>query len=347
VTIEVRSCAPDELRSLVSAVETAFGGELRDEALRDFETIVERDRLLCATDDEAVVGGAGAYSFRLTIPGGEIAAAGVSDVGVMPTHRRRGVLTSMMRRQLDDVRERGEAVAILWASEGSIYGRFGYGLASLGAAVEAQARSVTFRGPAEPVGRVRLIDEAEATTLLPPLYDALRSTLPGMISRTPAWWASEVIADQPYRRHGQGRKFVAVHEVEGKADGYAIYRISQDWQPAGANHTVGVREVIAADARTEIELWRYVFSIDLVGTVSARLLPADHPLLLAVTEPRRLQFRLSDGLWVRLVDVAAALGARRYRGSGSVVLEIDDAFCPWNSGRWRLAVTDGAGELQR
>jgi predicted acetyltransferase len=341
VPIEVRPYPPDaEYRPWAEGVGAAFLEDVTDADLPEWERLSERDRLLAAYDGDRVVGGAGAFSFRLTVPGGEIGAAGVTAVGVAPTHRRRGILREMMRRQLDDVRERGEPAAILWASEGSIYQRFGYGLASLTANIEIDRAKTAFRTPAEREGDIRLVDRKEATRLFPPVYDQLRREWPGFFNRTEPFWELEVLGDPERHRRGAGRKFYAVYEVKGRAEGYVMYR-SRDERNAGEHRSVlEVRELMAASNRATRDLWRFVFDIDLINTIRAERVQTDHPLLLTVAEPRRLGLTLGDALWLRLIDLPAAFAARTYREAGSVTFEVSDGFCPWNAGCWRLE-TDG------
>ena len=345
--LSVRPVDAGEVRHWRDAIETAFGEESRESELVAFMRIAELDRVLAVVDGETIVGGGATFSFRLTVPGGEVAAAGITAVGIMPTHRRQGGLRALMRRQIDDAHARGEPVAILWASEGSIYQRFGYGLSSLSALVEVARERTAYRVPAPPEGTIRMVAREEAERLFPPVYDRVRRERPGFYGRSREWWETEVFDDPEHRRGGAGRKYFSVHEVEGRAEGYAIHRLQQDWEMRGPRATLIVRELVAATPRATRELWRFLFDVDLVATIRAGLQPPDHPLLLLVAEPRRLGFTLSDGLWLRVVDVAAALGSRSYRGTGSVVFELTDEFCPWNAGVWRLSVADGKGSAER
>lgn len=343
--VEIRQST--DLRSFFVAVEKAFGDELREDRLPELERIIERDRLLAALEDETIVGGAAAFSFRLTVPGGEVDAAGVTAVGVLPTHRRRGILTQLMRRQLDDVRDRGEPVAILWATEGGIYQRFGYGLASLGARVEIERARTSFRRTDAPEGRVRLIEPDEAARSLPSLYDAVRLVTPGFNTRSREVWAIDLVGDPEGKRHGFGPKRFAILEVAGRPEGYAIYRMKMEWDWRGPRGELQVRELIATTPRALREMSQYLFSIDLVTTISAPFLHVDHPLLLLLAEPRRLNMTLYDALWLRIVDLPAALAARSYRGSGEFVVEAADAFMPANAGRWLVRVDAGRASVDR
>src|SRR5580765_8340699 len=164
------------------------------------------ERMNAAWSDGTVARGAGAFDFNLAVPGGDLRTAGVTVVGVLPTHRRRGVLRSLMRAQLDDAHERGEPLAALWASEESIYGRFGYGLASFCGEITLAHEHAAFALPFEPEGTVRLIESDEAQAAIPALFERIRPAWPGMFSRNGAWWENREFADPEERRDGAGPK---------------------------------------------------------------------------------------------------------------------------------------------
>jgi predicted acetyltransferase len=333
-------------RDFLDAAEIAFGARLNDDDLAAFEPLFEEDRALGAYDGERLVGTAGIISFCLTVPGAELPAAGVTAVGVHPTHRRRGILRQLMRRQLDDIHERGEALAVLWASEGQIYQRFGYGLATLNGSFELERERSGFRTPFAPAGTVRLLERDEAERLFPAVFDAQRPLRPGFWSRSPEMW-KEFFHDPERWRRGAGPAFLAAHETEGQADGYVRYRIKDEWDERGSRSTLIVTELIALSPSATRETWRYLFDIDLVARIKASNQPVDHPLLLMLSEPRRLGFTVSDAMWLRIVDVEAALRQRTYAEDGRLVIELRDEFCPWNAGRWALEVDDGGVEVRR
>ena len=345
--IDIRPLPVDyEFRRYVDVIASGFHEETNELDVADWERMSERDRILAAWDGDRIVGGAAAVSFRLTIPGAEVGAAGVTAVSVLPSHRRRGILRELMRRQLDDVRARGEPVAILWASEGGIYQRFGYGLASLGANIEVDRTRTAYRRPFQPEGQVRLVDQAEASRLFPPVYDQVRRERTGFYDLSPARFEIEVLADPERHRRGAGRKFYALYEADGRPEGYAIYRPKHDWDHRGPKSVLEVRDLMAATPRAARDLWRFVFDIDLMQTITAGRQPVDHPLLLLVQEPRRLGFTVGDALWLRIVDLAATLSARTYRGKDTITFEVTDEFCPWNAGSWRLEVGSGRGRVK-
>jgi predicted acetyltransferase len=343
--IDVRPFSGDP-NDFFLAGELAFSEQARDEDRANWATTFEADRAIAAYDGERIVGTAGILSFDLTIPGGVLPAAGVTIVGVHPTHRRQGILRRMMRHQLDAVHERGEPLAILWASEGNIYQRFGYGLGSLRMGINVDRERSAFRLPHVPAGTIRFVEIDEAKQLLPPVYESVRPQRSGFFTRSPAFWDAEFFADPEHWRRGASAAFHVVHEVAGGADGYARYRVREDWDNAGSKSAVVVVELVAANPAAHLDLWRFLLDIDLMARVEAWNLAVDDPVLLAAAEPRRLRADLGDALWTRIVDVAPALAGRRYDADGRVVLEIADEFCDWNDGVWELAVEDGIPIVQ-
>jgi predicted acetyltransferase len=338
MAFDVRPVADnDEYKEAFHAIGQYFGMQLTDEQVERFLKVLPLERMLAARENGRIVGGAGAFSFDLSIPGGSLATAGVSVVGVYPTHRRRGVLRAMMRAQLDDAHERGEPLAALWASEETIYGRFGYGLAAWVGQITLPREYAAFTRPFERAGELRLVEADEAFELFRPVWAAVRAERAGMYVRPDDWWRDRVFRDPEERREGAGPKRFIVHETNGRATAYAIYRHKPGFE---AGHSTGVTQVLEAMGATPEgtrEVWRYLLDIDWAATIEASLLPPDHPLFLLLATPRRAKFRMGDGLWVRLVDVGRALAARSYREGEPLVLQVQDAFCDWNEGRWKLA----------
>jgi predicted acetyltransferase len=341
----IRSAAPDEIRHFLSPMGPAFGEEYGDAEFEAERPILEPERIIAAFDGDEPVGCAGALSRRLTIPGGTVAPAAVTLVGVKPSHRRQGILRSLMLHQLADVVGRGEPVAILWASEGSIYQRFGYGPGTVQGRIEVERAHARLLRPVRRPGRIRLVEADEALRTFPAIHDAVEVATPGMIDRSPAWWKHLGLSDLPAWRDGAGPRALALHETDGVPDGYAMYRVKSDWEPRGARNRLIVGEVLSADPAVERALWAWLLDLDLVGTIQAGRQPLPHPLQLMVADPRRLGLLVGDGLWLRLVDVPAALAARSYAEAGSLVIELTDATLPDNAGRWRISASaddDGA-----
>jgi predicted acetyltransferase len=241
-----------------------------------------------------------------------------------------------MRAQLDDVHERGEPLAALWASEESIYGRFGYGLASFCGEITLAREYTAFAQPFEPAGTVRLIEPEEALEVLPPVFERIRKDCPGMFSRNRLWWEHREIDDPEERRDGAGPKRWVAYERDGSLEGFAAYRHKPGFEAGTTTAELRVVEELGATPEALRDLWGYLLAVDWIATVKAWLLPPDHPLFLLLASPRRLRYRMGDALWVRLVDVGAALSGRRYSDDGAIVFEVADEFCPWNEGRWKL-----------
>jgi predicted acetyltransferase len=341
----IRTATAETMEWFAAPLNLAFA-EMPDPGDEE-RRVWEPERIIAAFDGEQPVATAGALTFRLSVPGGEAAAAGVTLVGVSPAHRRRGILRSMMRHQLDDVRGRGESLAILWASEGAIYQRFGYGLATLNGSFEIARDRAVFARPAPPEGTVRLVDRDAAMDIFPSLYDRVRVQTPGMVARSETWWRWLTLHDTDQARGANGMKFLAVYEAGGDVEGTAIYRVKPDWDDRGPNGRLVAMEVLASTPRATRDLWSWLLNVDLVTQVRAVRAPVPHPLQLLLAEPRRLGFTVGDAIWLRVVDVPAALAARTYGRPGTLVLEVRDPFCPWNTGRWGLvAGEDGRGVVE-
>jgi predicted acetyltransferase len=341
--IEVRPCADtDELRRAF-VIWHYFGSEPTPEDVERFAPLLPPERMHAAWDGDEIVGGAGAFAFDVSVPGGRrVPAAGTTVVGVLPTHRRRGILRELMRAHLDAARERGEPVAYLWASEATIYGRFGYGLGALTGELELPRERTAFALPAEPYGRVRIVPLETALEAFPQVYERIVDQRPGMFARSADWWRLRTLADRPERREGAGPHQRVLLEVDGRPEGYAVYRMRPSFEAGAATGSLVVVEAMGATPAATRAIWRFLLDVDWTARIEAEELPVDHPLWLLLAEPRRMRFRVGDSLWVRLVDVGAALSARGYGGEAEVVLDVRDAFCPWNEGRWR--VTPGGAE---
>jgi predicted acetyltransferase len=351
----IRPVGADEFDSFHLVDQHAFhGGPLTEDDRRVFLPRMEFDRSLAAFDEGTVISAAGAYSFMLSVPGGEVVpAAGVSLVAVLPTYRRRGVLTSMMRRQLDDVRDRGEPLAVLWASEAPIYSRYGYGRASWLLTYSIKRGEGAMARPVDPDVRPRLVDPEVRLRLVEPadaqpemakVYEEVMASRPGMFARNEGWWR-RMVYDPAADRNGAGPLRCLLAEHRGRPRGYALYSAVDRWDertflPDGV---LTVRELMSSMPEADAALWGDLLSRDLTGEFRASRRPVDDPVLYQLADPRRVRPLLSDALWVRITDVPAALARRAYAGPVDVVIEVRDSLIRSNAGAWRLTV-GGAGD---
>jgi predicted acetyltransferase len=343
----IRPIREDELDSFLRVDEHAFNtspwaeGEQRVNLDR-----MELDRTLAAFDGAAPAGITMCYSFQLSVPGQVVLpAAGVTFVAVLPTHRRRGILSSLMRRQLADVRDRGEPLAVLWASESVIYSRYGYGRASwyLGYTLRRGEGTLSRTALAAPGAsgdglRLRLTEPDAALPEMAKVYDAVLPARPGFFGRNDAWWRS-VIYDPAERRHGDSPLRCLLAEDASGPRGYALYAGVDTWNEFLPENVLKVRELMAADPAAGAALWADLLSRDLTSEFRIERRPVDDPLLFQLADPRRTRPVLNDGLWVRIVDVPRALAGRRYASPVDVVLQVRDDILPANAGRWRLTTT--------
>lgn len=276
----------------------------------------------------------------MVLPGGATTAvAAVTAVTVAPGHRRRGLLTAMMRHQLEDVRARGtEALAMLYASEATIYGRFGYGMAVPVAELSGNVRELGFRPDVQRGdGSVTHVDAETLLTSGPEIHQRALAQRPGLMERPGPWW-DNWIHDNEVRRKEFGKlRFLLHHEADGTASGFAIYRPKVNWTDRGQpDSEIQIQEVVATNPHAYAEIWRHLLNIDLVRTVEYDGAAVDEPILSLVADRRALACQVRDGVYVRLVDLPRALGLRSYAAAVDVVLDIADEFCPWNTGRWQL-----------
>ncbi|MDG4832863.1 GNAT family N-acetyltransferase [Solwaraspora sp. WMMD1047] len=330
---------PADWDGVADLLNVVFHDVRNDEARELNRATYEPARSLLVRDRGVVVAHAGAFTRELTVPGAVLSAGHVTQVGVAPTHRRRGLLTRLMRKQLQDIRAGGESIAVLWASESAIYPRFGYGMAAQRLTMEIDTRSVGLPPGGEP--RLRMGEAGPLHEALVGVYDRLRAGRPGWSSRDARWWR-RLLDDPPAQRHGAAARHAVLYEDADGVAGYALYRARNHWDNWSPRGQVQVDEVAAGTPEAYAQLWRFLLTIDLTRTTSYQNGTVDEPLQHLVADPRALHTQVLDGLWVRVVDVGAALAARRYATPVDVVLEVTDPLLGENAGRWRLT-GDGTG----
>ncbi|MFJ3897403.1 GNAT family N-acetyltransferase [Streptomyces sp. NPDC090083] len=340
--MEIRSTTDEDRDVFVDTVHAAFGSfpETPTDGGGLWWSALEMNHcLLALTDDGRPVGTAASYPFDLTLPGGTLLPApGVTAVGVLPSHRRQGVLSAMMRHQLTALRDRGEALSVLLASEALIYRRFGYGPATYTGRLTVPRHRAAFAVPraggAAATGSVEMLRRAECGEILEQVYDRYRRAQPGALSRPHRWWALR--AGQP--PVSPAPRYIALHrDADGVPDGYASYSL-------GEAATLTVDEIIAVDDAVFTALARFALGHDLASKVVFKHVPPGHPLRWQLADFRAAEVSGdTDWLWVRLLDVPRALTARGWFADGELVLAVDDPFLGGH-GRYALTVRDGKAD---
>lgn len=345
----IRPIVEDEWQSLLDQLDLAFHDpHHRPEDGEVLRQVLEFDRTLVAFDGTLPAGTAGALTMELTVPGALAPAAGVTIVTVRPTHRRRGLLTALMTRQLDDLHENGEAIAILWASESGIYGRYGYGPAAERAMIDVARHEAGLVADAPDSShlRVELTDPAEARKELAAIYDELRPTRPGYISRNEGSWA-DTLHDPEHLRSGATATRAVLVRDDDRLLGSALYAVAHSGDDPTSRPTVQLHELHAEDPAAYTALWRFVSTVDLTSRVKSKNMPVDAPLFRLLADPRRANIRRADSLWVRLVRVGEAMAQRRYAAPVDLVIDLADVRCPWNAGTWRLSGDETGATCER
>lgn len=341
-----RHVREDELDAFWDALSIPFSFDRdRDDEAHLYE-IFEKDRLISAFDGDTLVGTFGGFTFDMTVPGAGLPTVGTTIVTVLPTHRRQGALTGMMHAHFDEAIERGEPLAALWASEAPIYGRFGYGSAAEEISISIDSRHMALHRVPDDV-RIRFVDKDEALRIFPPLYEQRLRERPGHFVRSDKWWESRRLRDPQRHRGGATAHRLAVAERAGGAVGYIHFRTKEDWSSGFGAGEVRIIELIGIDLDAELALWDFAAGIDLMEKVTADHRPPDDPLLWNFVDPRRMNRKVSDSLWVRVLDVETALGSRRYSADGTITLEIADPFRPELGGTFTLTVENGVGVCRR
>jgi predicted acetyltransferase len=347
---QLRPATAEEWPAFLQALSAAFGETPTEPYLDSPPPVAEMDRSLALWDGDRVAVTAGIYSRSLTVPGAVVPCAGITWITVAPTHRRRGLLTAVMRRQLTELHEQQrEPVAALWAAEFPIYGRFGYAPATFRGDLTGRTERLRLRPDVDlGAGRVDLVDSKTYQAAATAVHEQVRRVVPGNLDRDERWW-DRLLRDEKEHRHGATERRYLLHtEPDGTVTGYAAYRVKSGWtDSAEPDGTLTVEDVRATSTSAYAALWRLLLSVDLVRTVKAPLLSPDDPIRHLVTDARALRVSQLDGLWVRLVDVDRALAARRYPAPIDLVIEVRDQFCPWNAGRWRVSGHPAGGYCGR
>jgi predicted acetyltransferase len=326
----------------VTAIRRGFGGRRPTaEEIHVGRLSHELDRTLAVFDGPEIVGTSEIFSFGMTVPGGAcLPCGGVTRVTVRSTHRRRGLLSRMMERELLDMHDRGEPLAALYASEAPIYGRFGYGLATYELELEIPRTRSAFRRPVQVSGRILLVDKKRAESDFSSVMAQALPQRPGMLKLPGYWWQHDLTDLEPWRE-GASEQYLAIYEDEhGRATGFALYRVKLAWTDNQPDGTLVLVHLVTATDDAYAALWRYLLDVDLMARVSAWMRPVDEPLRFLLVDARAPKAKLNESLWLRLVDVREALRRRGYRQPGAVTIDVRDPLCRWNTGRFTLEASE-------
>ena len=344
--MDYRTITEAEIDPFFAALAMSFAEAHPDpEELRSDRTVLEPDRTFAAFDEGRIVGCAGVFTQRMVVPGGALVpTAGITLVGVLPTHRRRGILRELMQRMCTQALDRGEVVTTLFASEAAIYGRFGFGAAAHHLEFDIALDRVRWAPDTGPAGRVTLRTREEAMPAIHQIYDRAFRSRAGALEADDRWiqvafWESA---------KDEERLFYAVHEDdEGTPDAFAMYRTKHEWPRGLPGAEMAVKRHVATSPEASASLWRFLFDVDLVSRVKVESRPVDDPLLLQLAESRSLRPDLTDALYLRPLDVAGALEARGFAADGRIVLGVTDVFLPANTGTYEVVVAAGVATCRR
>jgi len=343
MTTEIRVLdSEDDLLAAANVFRTAMVGlpPLPNLVPGQIATLLEPGRTIGVFAGEQLVGTADAATSRLTLPGGAIVGhAAVTHIGVLPSFTRRGIATELVRHQLHDFAARGEVVATLRASEATIYGRYGYGVASSAQTVEVQTARAAFRPGVRAGGPVRLLDVADAWDVLPRIYAENRPSRPGTIDRHAVWWQGARLRTES----SSGPSYIAVHGEPGSESGFARYRpIGTEQWFVSDQRAIAVEDFFAPTMDAYLGLLRFLLGLDLIDRVVFWMLPVDDRLPWLLVDRRAAKVTaVHDETWLRVVDVCRALAARRYVGDGCITIAVNDPLLPSNSATFAIT-GDGA-----
>lgn len=284
----------------------------------------------------------------LSVPGGgELACMAVSDVTVAPSYRRRGLLRAMMRHQLESAVESGLPIAALWASESSIYGRFGYGLATWSAHLAGQTGRTAFLPEVRLEGSTVEVNSDQWLTAAKPVWAVVRAAQPGMFDRAGDWWRVETWDPEKGRDGSTPRRYVVHFDADGHVDGVGSFRVKPHWSPSGPDGEVKIGPILATSPSAYAGLWRHQLDVDLATSFSSRGAAIDEPLLHLSADPRGIDVRPVDGLYLRILDVERALQARAYAADADLVLQVSDPLLDDIAGNYRVRTADGRAAVTR
>ncbi|MGX6448855.1 GNAT family N-acetyltransferase [Patulibacter sp. S7RM1-6] len=344
----VRPLAEGQWDEAQDVIDLAFHRSSRGPRRERSRATLGAAETIVAEADERVVGTTATWRWNVTVPGGELPCAAITTVTVRPTHRRRGILRAMMDRAAADARAHGAPLAALWASEGAIYGRFGFGPATRVRTLRVRTRGgVPLRAPVPEPLDVELVEPEAAAPLVAPIFARARRRRAGVMDRTiDAWWTARILSNAPEEIGSLG----PLRVVLAGRDGYALYRVEEGEAdtPVSAWTTVRVKELVAATPEAERTLLTYLTRIDLADEVVLPERPVDDPLLHAPVDHRAVRAEeTSDALWLRILDVPAAIAGRGWAADAELVVAVEHPEDEHVAGRWALRVGPDGGRAER
>lgn len=340
----LRAITADEVPTFRAVMAMGFGHDYKPEGEERFLSLMPLERTVAAFDGDDVVATLGDFPLQLTVPGGgQVAMAGTTMVTVQATHTRRGILRSMMRRHLDNAVERGEPVAGLWASEPGIYGRFGFGLATECHDIKIDARNLTTPAIAPDI-ELSLVPATKIPDVVAPYWQEVANERAGFVDRGEPRWL-DIMNDPEANRGGGTASRHIVARRAGTVVGYMEYRQQSKWAEFVADGSVDISTLFASDADAHLSLWSYALDVDLFPNVVFWNGAIDDPLAYQVRESRTVKKAVSDALYVRVLDLDKALGARTFEHDGQLVLTVEDDM-DYIDGTYRLSVIDGSATVE-
>ena len=346
MSIELRSAAPEEMRQLGKLGTYVYGGAFGDEDENAITRSIRAEWTLCAFDGSKMASSFSAIPFTMRANGAAVALAGVSTVGTLPEYRRKGLVRRIATRAFADMRERGQAVAALWASQAAIYQRYGYAMASVLRHYQVDVADIAFFDGDEGSGRVELADLALCYDEIKQVYIRFIANRMGYLHRARALWLNNALE----ARKEEGPIYAALsRNARGEANGYAVYTLRAGKRAhATRSQEIVVRDLAWLGPDAYRSLWAFFKRHDLVGSVRWNSAPADDPATELFMEPRLLHARDDEGFWLRIVDASVALRERGWAAQGEATLRLaDDALTPWNAGTWRVEAADGKAVVRR
>ncbi len=340
---EIRAAREEELQTIMQLVGYAFANNEQPKDEPEPPPVTPQ-QTLCAYDGERMVATSGAFDFQMQMNGRPVAADGVTLVTCDPGYRRRGLVRQLMEGLLQRARQRDVPLAILWASMGAIYQRFGYGLATTQVTYEVPLRFVEFQFGEQSGGNTRRLSRAEAMPHLESVYEAYSTPANGMLQRRKFLWDFML-----KRSEGQNVWIAVYFDDGGKPRGYCLYKTLFDVKLFPESPQImDVFDFVWLDMDAYRGLWRFLASHDLVDRIRFDYVAEDDPAPSLFLEPRRLRRRTTDGVWMRIVDAAGALGGRGYDLPGEVVIQVtEDVLCPWNNGCYRVIANEDGAEVEK